>query len=61
MDASSISGAPSMAMERFWMLVQTKRNKAFALKLMRKPLKKFDFVPQILVTDGLGRVCEHCR
>ena len=34
-------------------LVQTKRNKAAALKLMRKLLKKYDFVPEILVTDDL--------
>jgi putative transposase len=34
-------------------LVQTKRNKAAALKLMRKLLKKYGFVPQILVTDDL--------
>jgi transposase-like protein len=32
-------------------LVQTKRNKAAALKLMRKLLKKYGFMPQILFTD----------
>ena len=34
-------------------LVQTKRNKRAALKLMRKLLKKFGFVPHMLVTDHL--------
>ncbi|MSP50878.1 MAG: IS6 family transposase [Alphaproteobacteria bacterium] len=34
-------------------LVQAKRNKQAALKLMRKLLKKFGFVPQVLVTDHL--------
>jgi transposase-like protein len=32
-------------------LVQTKRNKRAALKLMRKLLKKYRFVPDKLVTD----------
>ena len=54
MDVWSNSGAPSMAKERVLdVLVQTKRNKAAALKLMRKLLKKYGFVPQILVTDDL--------
>jgi len=54
MDVWSNSGAPSMAKERVLdVLVQTKRNKAAALKLMRKPLKKDGFVPQKLVTDDL--------
>ena len=35
------------------MLVQSKRNKHAALKLMRKLLRKFAFVPERLVTDGL--------
>jgi putative transposase len=35
------------------MLVQSKRNKHAALKLMRKLLKKYDFVPERLVTDDL--------
>ncbi len=34
-------------------LVQSKRNKRAALKLMRKLLKKYAFVPQRLVTDDL--------
>ena len=34
-------------------LVQTKRNKAAALKLMRKLLKKYGFAPVNLVTDDL--------
>ena len=34
-------------------LVQTKRNKAAALKLMRKLLKKYGFLPENLVTDNL--------
>ena len=35
------------------MLVQAKRDKQAALRLMRKLLKKFGFVPQVLVTDHL--------
>ena len=31
-------------------LVQTKRNKVAALKLMRKLLKKYGFAPEILIT-----------
>jgi putative transposase len=34
-------------------LVQTRRNKATALKLMRKLLKKFSFLPDKIVTDDL--------
>ena len=34
-------------------LVWTKRNKAAALKLMRKLLKKYVFLPEELVTDDL--------
>ena len=34
-------------------LVQSKRNKHAALKLMRKLLKKYAFVPERLITDGL--------
>jgi transposase-like protein len=34
-------------------LVQTRRNKRAALKLMRKLLKKYGFVPDKLVTDNL--------
>ena len=34
-------------------LVQTRRNKRAALKLMRKLLKKYGFVPDKLVTDEL--------
>ena len=35
-------------------LVQTRRNKRAALKLMRKLLKKYGFVPDKLVTDELS-------
>ena len=35
------------------MLVQSKRNKHAALKLMRKLLKKYAFAPERLVTDDL--------
>ena len=34
-------------------LVQSKRNKHAALKRMRKPLRKYAFVPERLVTDDL--------
>src|SRR6478672_3842872 len=34
-------------------LVQSKRNKSAALKLMRKLLKKYAFVPERLITDDL--------
>jgi transposase-like protein len=34
-------------------LVQSKRNKHAAMKLMRKPLKKYAFVPDRVVTDDL--------
>jgi putative transposase len=34
-------------------LVQTRRNKRVAIKLMRKLLKKYGFVPYKLVTDDL--------
>ena len=34
-------------------LVQSKRNKHAALKLMRKLLKKYGFVPDQLITDDL--------
>ena len=34
-------------------LVQTKRNKAAALRLMRKLLKKYGFLPENMVTDDL--------
>jgi DDE domain len=36
-----------------FVLVQTRRNKQAALKLMRKLLKKYGFVPDKLVTDEL--------
>ena len=38
-------------------LVQTRRNKRAALKLMRKLLKKYGFVPDKLVTDELSANC----
>src|SRR5450755_3972626 len=52
-------------------LVQTRRNKRAALKLMRKLLKKYGFVPDRMVTDDLrsyraaagdlGLACRHDR
>jgi putative transposase len=36
------------------LLVQRRRNKAAAIKLMRKLLKKQGFAPKVLVTDKLG-------
>ena len=36
------------------LLVQRRRNKAAAVKLMRKLLKKQGFAPEVLVTDKLG-------
>ena len=39
--------------EVFDVLVQAKRNKHAALKLMRKLLKKYGFLPDTLVTDDL--------
>lgn len=36
------------------MLVQKRRNKAAALKLLRKLLKNQRYVPETIVTDGLG-------
>ena len=36
------------------LLIQPKRDKAAALKLMRKLLKKQGYVPSVLVTDKLG-------
>jgi DDE domain len=38
-------------------LVQSKRNKRAALKLMRELLKKYGFVPDKLVTDDLKILC----
>ncbi len=42
-------------------LVQTKRNKRAALKLMRKLLKKYGFVPDKLITDELRSYAAHAR
>ena len=45
-------------------LVQTRRNKRAALKLMRKLLKKYGFVHDKLVTDDLrsyGAAAGHCE
>jgi putative transposase len=39
--------------EVLYVLVQSKRNKHAALKLMRKLLKKYAFAPERLVTDDL--------
>ena len=47
-------GAPSMPRaEILDVLVQSKRDKHAALKLMRKLLKKYGFVPDRLITDDL--------
>jgi putative transposase len=54
--------AVTIAGRRFWLwravddevldlLVQPRRDKAAAVKLMRKPLKKQGFAPEVLVTD----------
>src|SRR5271169_789895 len=46
------------------LLVQSKRNKHAALKLMRKLLKKYAFAPERLVTDDLrsyGAVARELR
>jgi putative transposase len=49
-----IWGGPStLRGEVLDVLVQSKRNKHAALKLMRKLLKKYAFVPERLVTDDL--------
>ena len=45
-------------------MVQTRRNKRAALKLMRKLLKKYGFVPDKLVTDELryyAAAAGHCE
>ena len=46
-----------MAGEVLDVLVQTKGNKAAALKLMRKLLKKYGLPPENLVTDDLRSLC----
>ena len=47
-------GAPSTPRAKFLdVLVQSKRNKHAALKLMRKLLKKYAVVPERMVTDDL--------
>jgi putative transposase len=43
------------------LLVQSKRNKHAALKLMRKLLKKYAYVPDRLVTDDLRSYCAAAR
>jgi len=45
--------------EVFDVLVQAKKNKRAGLKLMRKLLKKYGFVPDKLVTDDLTRRREY--
>jgi putative transposase len=57
----SMAAWSSVARRRRWgwvpwfldVLVQSRRNKRTALKLMRKLLKKYGFVPDNLVTDAL--------
>src|ERR1700704_2873654 len=54
MVAWSTSGAPCMPRAKFLMCwSRPGRNKRAALKLMRKLLKKYGFVPDKLVTDDL--------
>ena len=49
-----ICGAPSTPRsEVLDVLVRSKRNRHAALKLMRKLLKKYAFVPERLMTDDL--------
>ena len=42
------------------LLVQRRRDKATALKLLRKLLKKQGFVPAVIVTDKLGSYGQRC-
>src|SRR5450432_1173049 len=42
-------------------LVQSKRNKHAALKLMRKLLKKYGFAPDRMITDDLGSYATAAR
>jgi putative transposase len=53
MVAWSTSGVPWIEGEVLDVLVQTRRNKRAALKLMRRLLKKYGFVPDKLDTDNL--------
>ena len=54
MDDWSICGEPSTPeVEVLDVLVQAKRNKHAALKLTRKLLKKYGFIPEKLITDDL--------
>jgi hypothetical protein len=53
MGGRHICGVQSTPRARLDVLVQSKRNKHAALKLMRKLLKKYAFVPERLVTDDL--------
>ena len=46
-------GAPSTPGEVLDVLVQSKRNKHAALKLMRNLLRKYAVVPERMVTDDL--------
>ena len=40
-------------------LVQSRRNKKAALKLMRKLLKKQGFIPDVFVTENAGAIVHH--
>ena len=53
LDAYARGAAEAELPSRLDVLVQSKRNKHAALKLMRKLLKKYAFVPERLVTDDL--------
>jgi putative transposase len=53
MAGGSTCGAVDAEGEVLDVLVQTRRNKRAAFKLMRKLLKKYGFVPDKLVTDEL--------
>src|SRR5271168_4900033 len=47
-------GAPSITRARSWtLLVQRRRDKCAALRLMRKLLRKHGFAPRLVVTDKL--------
>ncbi len=54
---AALSGTIDAEGEVLDVLVQSKRNKHAALKLLRKLLRKYAVVPDRLVTDDLGSYC----
>ena len=48
-------------LDEVYPMVQSRRNKRAALKLMRKLLKKYGFVPDKLITDDLRVLCCRCK